>query len=299
MIAAGRGGGARLVVLTEMFSTGFSMARRPHRRAGGRSEHAVPRASRRARHGVWVCGSIPEHARACPAPVNRLVLAGPGRCAPPLRQDPPVHLQPASTSTTPRATRSSPSTSKACASASSSATTCASPTSSGRWRRRPTATSWSRTGPSPAASTGARCCTARAIENQAYVVGVNRVGERRASSTYAGDSTIIDPLGETLVRAARTETVISADGRRAARSRRSGPSSRSSKTAAEPVDAADAASRRYVPETVTVVGGPACPRFCNTISCAPASTGPSTTNCRPQPDLPTGCRCPRGPGPRR
>ena len=36
---------------------------------------------------------------------------------------------------------------------------------------------------------------ARAIENQAYVVGVNRVGEG-GGLTYAGDSRIIDPLGE-------------------------------------------------------------------------------------------------------
>ena len=56
--------------------------------------------------------------------------------------------------------------------------------------------------------------TARAIENQAYVVGVNRVGNGR-NIAYAGDSTIIDPLGETLVRAARTETVISATVERA------------------------------------------------------------------------------------
>ena len=38
---------------------------------------------------------------------------------------------------------------------------------------------------------------ARAIENQAYVVGVNRVGEGGGVS-YAGDSAIIDPLGELL-----------------------------------------------------------------------------------------------------
>ena len=48
--------GARLVVLTEMFSTGFSMDDRPHRRAGRRPEHASSSSSRRAAHGVWVCG---------------------------------------------------------------------------------------------------------------------------------------------------------------------------------------------------------------------------------------------------
>lgn len=51
---------------------------------------------------------------------------------------------------------------------------------------------------------------ARAIENQAYVVGVNRVGEGDGL-TYAGDSRIIDPLGETLAAAAGGESMLLAD----------------------------------------------------------------------------------------
>ena len=39
---------------------------------------------------------------------------------------------------------------------------------------------------------------ARAIENQAYVVGVNRVGTDGSGLDYAGDSMIIDPMGEML-----------------------------------------------------------------------------------------------------
>ncbi len=55
---------------------------------------------------------------------------------------------------------------------------------------------------------------ARAIENQAYVVGVNRVG--RAASEggtleYSGDSRIIDPLGGLLATASRTESILLAD----------------------------------------------------------------------------------------
>ena len=46
---------------------------------------------------------------------------------------------------------------------------------------------------------------ARAIENQAYVVGVNRVGEG-GGIAYCGDSRIVDPLGELLATAAHTET---------------------------------------------------------------------------------------------
>ena len=51
---------------------------------------------------------------------------------------------------------------------------------------------------------------ARAIENQAYVVGVNRVGEG-GGLTYSGDSAIIDPLGEILASGAGAETVLFAD----------------------------------------------------------------------------------------
>lgn len=63
---------------------------------------------------------------------------------------------------------------------------------------------------------------ARAIENQAYVAGVNRVGDG-GKLHYAGDSALIDPLGETLAEAGDSEAVlvgeISADRVREARER--------------------------------------------------------------------------------
>ena len=51
---------------------------------------------------------------------------------------------------------------------------------------------------------------ARAIENQAYVVGVNRVGDG-GGIAYCGDSRIVDPLGELLATAAHTESILLAD----------------------------------------------------------------------------------------
>jgi omega-amidase len=39
---------------------------------------------------------------------------------------------------------------------------------------------------------------ARAIENQCYVIGVNRVGRNPDGTSYSGDSVIIGPRGETL-----------------------------------------------------------------------------------------------------
>ena len=52
--------------------------------------------------------------------------------------------------------------------------------------------------------------TARAIENQAYVVGVNRVG-RGGKLDYTGDSRILDPMGRTLAAGAEQETLLLAD----------------------------------------------------------------------------------------
>jgi omega-amidase len=49
---------------------------------------------------------------------------------------------------------------------------------------------------------------ARAIENQSYVVGVNRVGDDGNHIAHTGDSMIIDPLGETLYHAAPKEEVF-------------------------------------------------------------------------------------------
>ena len=50
---------------------------------------------------------------------------------------------------------------------------------------------------------------ARAIENQAYVIGVNRCG-RDPESGYAGGSVVIDPRGRTMASSGRKETIVSA-----------------------------------------------------------------------------------------
>ena len=51
---------------------------------------------------------------------------------------------------------------------------------------------------------------ARAIENQAYVVGVNRVGDG-GGLAYSGDSLVVDPMGEIVVDAGSDEAVHVAD----------------------------------------------------------------------------------------
>ena len=52
--------------------------------------------------------------------------------------------------------------------------------------------------------------TSRAIENQAYVVGCNRVGTG-GGLHYVGDSRVIDPLGKVIADAESDETIIYAD----------------------------------------------------------------------------------------
>lgn len=52
--------------------------------------------------------------------------------------------------------------------------------------------------------------TARAIENQSYVIGVNRVGEDGNRLRYNGHSMLIDPLGEVLIDEVEVESVRNA-----------------------------------------------------------------------------------------
>jgi predicted amidohydrolase len=48
---------------------------------------------------------------------------------------------------------------------------------------------------------------ARAIENQCYVIGVNRVGKDANNQNYIGNSCIINPLGETLYKKSEEEDI--------------------------------------------------------------------------------------------
>ncbi len=48
---------------------------------------------------------------------------------------------------------------------------------------------------------------ARAIENQSYVIGLNRVGEDENGILYSGDSAVLDALGETIYRKSDVEDI--------------------------------------------------------------------------------------------
>ena len=155
-IADAAGDGARLVVLTEMYSTGFSMDTRACCRAVRRSERAVPgRAGTRAR-GLGVRIGTRGAARRR-APVQHVDPRRARRRGSPVPQDPPVHLRRGARAVRRRRRSTSPSTSKASAAASSSATTCASPTSSGRLAPDTDCYVVVANWPAPGVTTGAPC----------------------------------------------------------------------------------------------------------------------------------------------
>jgi len=64
--------------------------------------------------------------------------------------------------------------------------------------------------PRPRRSAWQTLLRARAMENQAYVLGVNRVGEGDGL-VYLGDSALIDPMGEAINAASHQPAVVSGD----------------------------------------------------------------------------------------
>ena len=65
--------------------------------------------------------------------------------------------------------------------------------------------------PAPRADAWRQLLRARAIENQAYVVGVNRVGADGNGVAHAGDSAAIDFLGRTLAEGGDAPGVLSVE----------------------------------------------------------------------------------------
>jgi len=208
MVAAAAGAGARLAVLTETFSTGFSnhidTVAEPE---GGPSSQFL--AAMAAEHGLWVAGSCPETRGEDPKPYNTLVLAGPDGTQHRYRK-----IHPFTFSGEDRYFSAGDElVTVEVEGLRVSLFVC--------YDLRFADEFW-QLGPGtdlflvPANWPEARrlhwqaLLQARAIENQCYVLGVNRVGEGGKLS-YAGDSRIIDPLGELLATAARTETILLAD----------------------------------------------------------------------------------------
>jgi predicted amidohydrolase len=210
MIANAAQSGARLVVATEMYATGFSMhPEQVAEPAGGPSTQFL--VDQATEHDIWLCASLPELSAGATRPYNMLVLAGPDGSVQRYAKVHPFkyggeHAHYTAGEETGVVTvdvdgmRVTPLICYDLRFAylfwdAAIATDCFVVVANWPASRR---THWQ------------ALVRARAIENQAYVVAANRVGSG-GGLDYAGDSCIVDPLGEVLVQAAGTETVLVAD----------------------------------------------------------------------------------------
>jgi predicted amidohydrolase len=208
MIEKAAAAGARLVVLTEMFSTGFSMkTERIAEPVDGPSARFLVHQARA--HGVWVCASVPERPRADALPFNQLVLAAPG-------------------GTTHRYAKIHPFTYGREQEHYSAGTDFLTVDIEGTrcsffvcydlrfadefWALAPRTDCYVVPANWPASRRAhwTALLRARAIENQTYVVGVNRVGDG-GRLHYGGDSMIIDPFGDVVADGGDGETIITAE----------------------------------------------------------------------------------------
>jgi predicted amidohydrolase len=208
-IAAAAGAGARLVVLPEMFACGFSMATaHVQEPPDGPSARFLEEQART--HGLWICGSLPEVPEGAVKPFNTLVLAGP--------QGKVLHryhkIHPFSFARE----HEHYATGEGHVTVDVEGLRC---TLFICYDLRFADEFWGRADATDAYIVVANwperrrlhwttLLQARAIENQAYVVGVNRVGHG-SGLDYSGDSRIIDPWGEVLASAAGSETMLLAD----------------------------------------------------------------------------------------
>jgi predicted amidohydrolase len=207
-LRAAKAAGARLVVLPEMFPCGFSMA--PERVAeseGGPSTRFLQEEAREL--DLYLAGSLPVRDRGRPNPSNTLLLAGPDGSLVRYRKMHPFtfagedrHYSAGDAHVT-AVVEGVRLTLFVCYDlrfadefwATAEATDAYLVVANWPERRRHHWTT---------------LLHARAIENQAYVVGVNRVGEGDGL-VYAGDSRIVDPWGEAVAAAAGQETLLVAD----------------------------------------------------------------------------------------
>ena len=209
LVAAAASEGARLILLTEMFAVGFSMntAKVAEPEGGPTSRWLSAQA---AAHDAWVGGSVPELAPGADRPSNTFVLAAPDGTQHRYRKvhrfsyagehehygagDAEITVDVDDVRVTPLV--------------------CYDLRFADRWWARAAQTdlylcvaSW----PQPRREHWTTLLTARAIENLAYVAGVNRVGSG-GGIEYSGDSRLVGPFGDVVVDGVdASETVLIGD----------------------------------------------------------------------------------------
>jgi len=200
--------GAELVLLSETFSTGFSMTPGIGEPEGGSSAQWL--AAQARTHGVWVGGSSAEVAAGETLPHNSFVLAGPDGTVHRYRK---VHPFTYAGEHERFRAGSQPLTVQVGDLRVSLFVCYDLRFADGFWALAPDTDVYLVPANWPAARREhwTTLLRARAIENQAYVVGVNRVGTAGDGTQHSGDSRIISPLGELLAEAGDGETVLLAD----------------------------------------------------------------------------------------
>ncbi|HEV7720971.1 MAG TPA: nitrilase-related carbon-nitrogen hydrolase [Iamia sp.] len=212
LVAAAAGAGAGIVLLSETFSTGFAVEEpdlgEPE---GGPSARFLLEQART--HGVWVGGSCPEVPADAPAddrrPCNSFVLAGPDGTTHRYRK-----IHPFTHAGEERFFRAGTElVTVEVAGLRLSLFVCYDLRFADEmWQvaRDTDVYLFPANWPETRRHHWSTLLRARAIEDQAYVVGVNRVGTG-GGLDYSGDSCIIDPTGEVLASAARSESILLAD----------------------------------------------------------------------------------------
>jgi omega-amidase len=207
-VARAVGAGGELVLLTETFSTGFSMTPGIGEPEGGPSAQFLQ--AQAAEHGVWVGGTCPEIAADGELPYNSFVLAGPDGTTHRYRK-----LHPFTHAGEHERFRAGekPTTVEIGGLRITPFVCYDLRFANVFWDAAPATdvylvpANW----PSPRRHHWQTLLQARAIENQAYVVGVNRVGADGNGIEHLGDSRIVSPMGELLATAAGVETILLAD----------------------------------------------------------------------------------------
>ena len=207
-VARAAGAGAELVLLTETFSTGFSMTPGIGEPEGGPSARFLQ--AQAAEHGVWVGGTCPEIAIEGELPYNSFVLAGPDGTTHRYRK-----LHPFTHAGEHERFRAGekPATVEIGGLRITPFICYDLRFANVFWDVAPhtdvylVPANW----PSPRRHHWQTLLQARAIENQAYVVGCNRVGTAGDGTEHVGDSRIVSPMGELLVTASGVEAILLAD----------------------------------------------------------------------------------------
>lgn len=207
-IANAAGAGARLVVLPEMFACGFTMrSERVAEPVDGPTTEFLREQAQQQR--LWICGSLPERPSGSERPYNTLVLAAPDGRLFRYRKIHPFTYAGEDASYAAGSQFLMVDVEGLCITfficydlrfadefwATARDTDCYLVPANWPERRR---RHWM------------SLLAARAIENQAYVAAVNRVGTGDGL-TYSGDSRVVNPWGEVLCAAAAQETLLLAE----------------------------------------------------------------------------------------